>query len=1567
MNRIIVALIFLAAVSQLVKSQSNPDDFWLEHGFSSGQTVLTNSGYFYDDGGYGLYQEGQDWNVTFCSENGNPITLDFNGFRTHFGGVVGDGTYDEYDYMTIEYPGASYYAYHNDTPEFSFTSQSTCITIGFHSDSDGMVDSGWVAEIYALAPPFNNDPSGAEELIVGNSCSPSFYTNKGAFNTTSLGSPPCKTYFGGDVWFRFVVPPSGTVRIETFAGTLTYAILDIYRSENSTILPSERIACVDDAGAMPSVTLGSPTVNPGETIYIRLFGEQAKSGLFGICATDPSAPVTGFSGPGGVGDLTSLDFWFKPDNGILDNTGNAAEDLEPVKTWVDHSGNENHLVQSNSGLQPLFFSNEINGMGSLHFDGVNDLFELESGSGDAPLHWFAAGSFSGTQRQTMISIGDALSTKTASISRHSDGRYFSFTTTQRFGPELNNDQFYIINASHLSGSPYHYLNLDGSAQVVDPDPSALETDGSIQVGASWNNSEPFAGRISELVQYSKILNSAQEIIVNNYLAAKYNIELDDHNYYPYKTSYQHDVAGIGRVNANNMHTKAGSAGILTISGADDLNDNEFLFFGHDNKDFLTWTTSGIPAGDTNIVRLERQWRVKLVGSPGEVSVNLSKDALPGFPEGFSAYNVLVDSDGDFSSGAIAYGPYAINGELIINNVPVSDGDYLAIAAVRPIVSFSTATSEEFENISNPPVLVALNYPVSTIVEISYSVIGSTATPGIDFSLAPSSVFINPGEHMVNILPLIFNDTIPEIPDEYFDIEIKSETPGVQTGPNSVIRHTILNDDLDLEILSSTNKIGECPGSSAQMVAIAHGSPPFSYSWLPNTGLNVNDNDTVTASPTVTTTYTVEVTDFYGHTESAQFTLEVVPAPPVPAITAGGPTSFCNGDSVKLSAPSGFMSYIWSSEETSDTLWVFTSGEYNVITVDSFGCHSPVSVSVAVLVNPLPSKPVVSIEGLTSFCEGDSITLRAPEGYLSYLWSDWSTDDTLVVKNTGNYSVTVEGEGGCWSPESDAVEIIMLSNPEKPVITAGGPLSICEGDSVALSVPGGPSAFYWNNVLLSREITVKTAGMYEVYIEDANGCLSPVSDPVSVEVYPGPEAPVLTALGDLAFCAGGSVELEAESGFEVYYWSDGGDGRSRTISIPGVFSVSGSDINGCKSVPSNEVVVTVNPIPDQPAITPPGPLYVLIGDSVQLAAPANSSYLWYPGGETAQAIYVKASGDYSVTVENEFGCWSILSDAVTVTVSDQLPPPEVTASGPLTFCRGGTVILSGPEGYTGYKWSGGENDRTITVSESSAYSLVVMDENGYFSFPSEEITITVNDIPDLSLVQMTEPTCAGNSDGSITVEASGGLSPYGFEWTGSETTTSSLTGLGKGNYSVTVTDQNSCSSALELELGEPGLLVVEMLVTNAFCPDFSDGSVELVITGGNEPYSISWKSGENLVLLDQLPPGTYEVDVFDDNNCTSNGTATVGYDHDFCFTVPEIITPNNDGWNDEWRIEGLEVYPEVTLEIFDRTGRRVFYSEGHEEYFKGMLNGKELPMESYHYVIDLHNGTERIIGNITIIR
>ncbi|UCG27747.1 MAG: gliding motility-associated C-terminal domain-containing protein, partial [Bacteroidales bacterium] len=112
-------------------------------------------------------------------------------------------------------------------------------------------------------------------------------------------------------------------------------------------------------------------------------------------------------------------------------------------------------------------------------------------------------------------------------------------------------------------------------------------------------------------------------------------------------------------------------------------------------------------------------------------------------------------------------------------------------------------------------------------------------------------------------------------------------------------------------------------------------------------------------------------------------------------------------------------------------------------------------------------------------------------------------------------------------------------------------------------------------------------------------------------------------------------------------------------------------------------------------------------------------------------------------------------------------------------------------------------------------------------------------------------------------------------------------------------------------------------------------------------------------------------ITDANLCVKVDSVEVPYDGIGCITVndiPTVITPNGDGFNDEWTIPFIELYPKASVEIFTRWGKLVFSSRnGYVVKWDGTQNGNELPMDSYYFIIDLGNGTEPIVGNVTIIR
>jgi gliding motility-associated-like protein len=115
-------------------------------------------------------------------------------------------------------------------------------------------------------------------------------------------------------------------------------------------------------------------------------------------------------------------------------------------------------------------------------------------------------------------------------------------------------------------------------------------------------------------------------------------------------------------------------------------------------------------------------------------------------------------------------------------------------------------------------------------------------------------------------------------------------------------------------------------------------------------------------------------------------------------------------------------------------------------------------------------------------------------------------------------------------------------------------------------------------------------------------------------------------------------------------------------------------------------------------------------------------------------------------------------------------------------------------------------------------------------------------------------------------------------------------------------------------------------------------------------------------------GEYVAAVTDANQCVTSDTVIVGYTFESCLVIPNAFSPNSDGFNDQWVIEGLELYPNAEMRIFDRWGSRVFYSpNAADDPWDGTFDGKTLPIDSYHYIIDLHNDQKPLTGNVTIVR
>lgn len=537
----------------------------------------------------------------------------------------------------------------------------------------------------------------------------------------------------------------------------------------------------------------------------------------------------------------------------------------------------------------------------------------------------------------------------------------------------------------------------------------------------------------------------------------------------------------------------------------------------------------------------------------------------------------------------------------------------------------------------------------------------------------------------------------------------------------------------------------CQGGSV----VLSSSSANSYNW--NTG---GTSQNITASSAGN--YSVSVTYANGCTNASSPVAVTVNNNPVPTITPSGATTFCQGNSVTLTA-SASVSYLWNNGLTSQSIIADSSGNYNVTVTDGNGCSGTAGSSIAVTVNANPA-PVVS--GAGSVCSNSTGTYSvANNPGNSYVWNI-SNGTINSGQGTNAVSVTWNSSGGAAISVTETTSslctgddtlTVTINSSLNPVITASGPTSICQNDTIVLDAGGGYSTYLWNTGGNTQTISVTSAGTFSVSVTDANGCSGSSSAPVTVSVNSNP-VPVISAGGSTTICEGDSVILDAGAGYSSYLWSTGETTQTIIADSSGSFSVSVTDVNGCSGTSSVATTVNVNLNPVV-TISSSGSTTFCEGGNITLdAGPGYTDYLWSTGA-TSQTISVSSGGDYSVSVTDASGC-SNDSSATTVSVFVN-PLPVVSLSGDTFICTGDTAILNASGGIS-YVWSTGDTTATIFTSPSSSAVYFVTVNDGNCSAGSS-LSLVVSQGPVFDISASSVSICVGDSS---TLTASNGIS---YQW------------------------------------------------------------------------------------------------------------------------------------------------------------------------------------------------------------
>ncbi|ABG60164.1 T9SS type A sorting domain-containing protein [Cytophaga hutchinsonii] len=442
-------------------------------------------------------------------------------------------------------------------------------------------------------------------------------------------------------------------------------------------------------------------------------------------------------------------------------------------------------------------------------------------------------------------------------------------------------------------------------------------------------------------------------------------------------------------------------------------------------------------------------------------------------------------------------------------------------------------------------------------------------------------------------------------------------------------------------------------------------------------------------------------------ESAKLTV-TIHAQPTAAATLAGSSSFCAGDSVRITATTGTYTYLWQRNgitvpgAQSAVFYGKQAGSYRVILSDNNQC-SDTSAVVPLTLFPVPTASIQPSGNLT-FCTGDSVRLDATSGTgLSYEWFLNGTavpgmnSRTQTIKTSGDYTVRVYNSIGC-ADTSAAFNIHVYTVPPNTV-TYSGPLEFCAGGQVTLSAAEDPAFLYqWrkNNVTVasggnSASYSVTTSGTYTVVVSINAKCTS-TSGPHTVTVKPMVK-PVITV----------DNEFISTASFLSYQWYKNGSpvagavNQIYKVTENGQYSLQVSDVSTC-SAEADPVTVCI-PVP-----------HIQSNGNVLSATPG-SSYQWYVNNvaisnATSQSYLVNATGDYKIRVSRADGCTSFSN-----TLHICMPPPVITA--------GENYVLTSSPGLT-YQWflNGtaipDADTRIIVAAETGDYTVQVQDLSGCIS-------------------------------------------------------------------------------------------------------------------------------------------------------------------------------------------------------------------------------------------------------------
>lgn len=702
------------------------------------------------------------------------------------------------------------------------------------------------------------------------------------------------------------------------------------------------------------------------------------------------------------------------------------------------------------------------------------------------------------------------------------------------------------------------------------------------------------------------------------------------------------------------------------------------------------------------------------------------------------------------------------------------------------------------------------------------------------------------------------------------------------------------------------------------LSVTGGTQPYEYNWTHT----VNTQNAQNLAPG---TYTVTVTDASGCTTTASATVTQPAAAQILMLDSASPPSSCAAadGTLTLSAPAGSQPpylFAWSNGTASGTgsglvLSGLIAGPYTVTLTDGQGCTSSAALAQNSQMAAIPASSPTS----TCTAEDGAIQISMLGNFVApftYIWrrgalngsgSATNPDFDINDLRQGDYTVEVRDAAGCFA----SVQVNVGQGTTNLTAIATASTTTCgQNNGVATaSVSGGMPVFgfQWSNGWAFPTMANLPPGTYTVTVtEGGSGCTATASATVGASAS---NISNMTATPVAATCNGfnGRLTVNATGTVQavVLNWSNGFDSGIFTAPslpanlnnlLPGNYTVTLTDGSGCSATATAVLGIVGPPIEASATATAPSTCTAADG-SIEVnftGGTAPLAYAWANGPQSGNGGGISGNsftisglspGFHSITLTDAVGCQDFLWVEVSSPASFQL---SATGVAPTACTLGDGAILvetTGGEAPYTYQWwrdgvpgqSGGSNAPSFSIPDLVAGHYYLTVKSGGCTAVEPLVVL-----PEPVMVMAnftTTPASCGNNNGTVDLTATGGSTPFNYNWTHLPGTNDpeDLTNVAPGSYTVVITEGAGCTAAATVQVEGAPLLQAFLSTTSASTCTAADGSISLFVSGGTAPFRFDWShlpGNDDPEDLTGVAAGSYTVTVTDALNCTTVRTALV---------------------------------------------------------------------------------------------